>query len=122
MLSDTLPRESMSLVQRAREHLNPDDVADLLAQMVAIPSPTGQEQALAELVVSHLQEKGVRAEVQPIEGELANAVARHGRAEKVFPRLLLYAPLDTAFSGEPTPWLGTNPRGLRPPAPATAPA
>src|SRR4051794_39723140 len=113
MLSDTLPRESMSLVQRAREHLNPDDVADLLEQMVAIPSPTGQEQAVAELVVGHLKEKGVRAEVQPIEGELANAVARHGRAEKPFPRLLLYAPLDTAFSGDPQedgPWLGTQPR------------
>src|SRR4051794_3380947 len=113
MLSDTLPRESMALVQRAREHLNPDDVADLLEQMVAIPSPTGQEQAVAELVVSHLTEKGVRAEVQPIEDEMANAVARHGRAEKGFPRLLLYAPLDTAFSGdaeEDRPWLGEQPR------------
>lgn len=113
MLTDTLPRESMALVQRAREHLNPDDAADLLEQMVAIPSPTGQEQAVAELVVSHLQEKGVRAEVQPIEGEMANAVARHGQAEKPYPRLLLYAPLDTAFSGDPEedgPWLGTSPR------------
>jgi succinyl-diaminopimelate desuccinylase len=113
MLSTTLPRESMALVQRAREHLNPDDVADLLEQMVAIPSPTGQELAVAELVVGHLQEKGVRAEVQAIEGELANAVARHGRAEKESPRLLLYAPLDTAFSGDPAedrPWLGTQPR------------
>jgi acetylornithine deacetylase/succinyl-diaminopimelate desuccinylase-like protein len=44
---------------------------------------------------------------------MANAVGRHGRAEKGFPRLLLYAPLDTAFSGNPeedSPWLGKKPR------------
>lgn len=113
MVSDTLPRESMALVQRAREYLNPDDAADLVEQLVAIPSPTGQERAVAEVIVQHLTEHGVRAELQSIEGEMANAVARHGRAEKGTPRLLLYASIDTAFAADPDedePWLSRSPR------------
>jgi acetylornithine deacetylase/succinyl-diaminopimelate desuccinylase-like protein len=54
----------------------------------------------------------VEAEVQQVEGELANAVGRL-RGSGDGPRLLLYAPLDTAWSGdtaEDEPWLGAVPR------------
>lgn len=113
MLTDTLPSAAISLVERAREHLDPDAVAELLFNMTAIPSPTGEELGVATLVVEHLRAAGVKAEVQSIDGGLANAVARLGRAERDAPRLLLYAPLDTAFSGdsaEDEPWLGAQPR------------
>src|SRR3954466_7434211 len=113
MLTDTLPTATAQLVERAREHLDPGAVAERVYTMTAIPSPTGEELGVATLIVDHLRAAGVKADVQSIDGGLANAVAHLGRAEKAPPRLLLYAPLDTAFSGNPAEdeaWLGPTPR------------
>jgi acetylornithine deacetylase/succinyl-diaminopimelate desuccinylase-like protein len=113
MLTDTLPSAAQQLVERARGHLDADRVAELVYEMTAVPSPTGEELELARLVVDHMRANGVDARVQPIEGRLANAVARLGRAAPGSPRLLLYAPIDTAFAAnrdEDAPWLGDRPR------------
>jgi acetylornithine deacetylase/succinyl-diaminopimelate desuccinylase-like protein len=113
VLTETLSGAASELVERAREKLDADRLADLVFEMTAIPSPSGQEEDLAAYVVGHLREAGVDAEVQPIDGQSANAVGRLGRAERDHPRLMLYAPLDTAFAGEAAedePWLGRQPR------------
>jgi acetylornithine deacetylase/succinyl-diaminopimelate desuccinylase-like protein len=99
-------------VERARAQLDEDRIADLLFAMASVPSPTGEERALAELVARHLAEADVEAEVQDVVGDQANLVARV-RGDGTGPRLLLYAPLDTAFAGEPEedrPFLGATQR------------
>lgn len=113
MMIDTMPEVALELIERAREKLDADRVADLIYEMTAIPSPTGEELPLAQFVASHMADAGLTASVQTIHAESANAVARLGRAERNSARLLLYAPLDTAFSGqtrEDEPWLGKQPR------------
>src|SRR5207244_1653114 len=52
---------------------------------------------------------GLESQYQPIDDEQGNAVGRLRGADNSGPDLLLYAPTDTAFSGNPDeelPWLG----------------
>lgn len=89
------------------------ELLELAARMVDIPSPTGEERALAEFVAAHLSRNGVPAACQMVSDTQANAVARlKGSGEG--PDLVFYAPLDTAFSptpGEDEPWLDLGQRG-----------
>ena len=99
-------------IERAHAKLDAEGLADLVFEMTAVPSPTGEELALAQTVVRHLTAAGVEAEVQALDGAQANAVGRL-RGTGDGPSLLIYAPLDTAFSGgrdEDRPWLGGEPR------------
>lgn len=87
------------------------DAAGLLAAMVDIPSPTGQERRLAEFLARHLSDAGLEGRLQPIDAQQANAVGRL-RGAGDGPDLLLYAPIDTGFSGDPAedcPWIGAAP-------------
>ncbi|QNJ93286.1 M20/M25/M40 family metallo-hydrolase [Mycolicibacterium fluoranthenivorans] len=68
--------------------------------MVDIASPTGAERPLAEWVASELVTSGLDAEVQGIDASQANAVATIPGAEG--PSLLLYAPIDTFTTGDPS--------------------
>ena len=99
-------------VQRAVDALDRDKLAELVESMVAIASPTGEEAGLAAFVVQHLQSAGVEAFVQSVGPGGANAIGMlRGSGGGV--RLMIYAPLDTAFSGnleEDEPWLGREPR------------
>lgn len=86
-----------------------DDRANraLLAGIVNIPSPTGEERPLAEHLVRVMAAAGLQSFVQPIDALSANAIGRYG--DGVGPALLLFAPLDSAFSGvadEEVPWVG----------------
>jgi acetylornithine deacetylase/succinyl-diaminopimelate desuccinylase-like protein len=83
-----------------------------LARIVDIPSPTGEERALAEHLVAMMRELGLKARVQPIDALSANAIGELGDGDG--PSVLLFAPLDSAFSGiegEEVPWSGPE---LRP--------
>jgi len=99
-------------VERARASLDDARLGELAFEMTAIPSPTGEERLLAEFVAGHLAAAGVESEVQAVGGSQANAIGRlHGSGGG--PSLLIYAPLDTAFSGdrdEDRPWIGDEPR------------
>ncbi|GAA4038389.1 M20 family metallopeptidase [Nonomuraea soli] len=66
-----------------------DRLRELVAGLVRIPSPTGDERALAEHIAAEL---GGR--VQPLGERQANAVARL-RGDGTGPDLMLYAPIDT---------------------------
>jgi succinyl-diaminopimelate desuccinylase len=89
-----------------------------LARIVDIPSPTGEERPLAEYLVQLMSEAGLKAWVQPIDALSANAIGELGDGDG--PSVMLFAPLDSAFSGledEEVPWSGP---ALRPDQKAVA--
>jgi acetylornithine deacetylase/succinyl-diaminopimelate desuccinylase-like protein len=104
----TLSAEQRGWVDRARAALDQVDLAGLVRDMTAIPSPTGDEAGLADFLAGHLSAAGVEVRVQPIGGGQANAIGRlPGSGDG--PTLLLYSAIDTPFGGSAgadAPWLG----------------
>src|SRR4051812_35591919 len=84
-------------IDSAVKHIDREENLSLLASIVNIASPTGEERPLAEYLCQRMQADGLRGEVQPIDATSANALGRLG--DGVGPSLLLFAPLDSAFSG-----------------------
>jgi hypothetical protein len=72
-------------------------LGELNRLMTSIPSPTGEEGQLARALVEVMNQSGVGAFYQPMDDDQGNAIGRitgsGGGGD-----LLLYAPLDTAFS------------------------
>ena len=95
----------MATAQSVR--IDAEELAQLCFDLTAVPSPTGEERAVAELAAARLRDAGLAAEVQDAGGGVANAVARLGEGDG--PRLALWAPLDTPALGPD--WLGDE---LRP--------
>jgi acetylornithine deacetylase/succinyl-diaminopimelate desuccinylase-like protein len=95
-------------VKEAWREIDESKLAELNRMMASIPSPTGEEAQLARAVVDVMNTNGVRAFYQPMDGAQGNAVGRiDGQGDGA--DLLLYAPLDTAFSTneeEECPWIG----------------
>lgn len=93
-------------VAQVMGHVDADLLRGIVVGLVDIPSPTGEEAALAAWAAQHLVEAGVEARPQPLDERQANAVGRirgtgEGRS------LLLYAPIDTLTTGnadEDEPW------------------
>ena len=83
-------------------------LAKLNRLMASIPSPTGEEKQLAQAVVDVMSKSGMDAFYQPMDDAQGNAIGRvQGNGNGA--DLLLYAPLDTAFSTvekEECPWVG----------------
>jgi acetylornithine deacetylase/succinyl-diaminopimelate desuccinylase-like protein len=76
--------------------------------MTGIPSPTGEERALAEHLAARGRRAGLDGICQPLDAEQANAILRC-RGQGDGPELLLYAPIDTHIAGderEDLPWVG----------------
>lgn len=81
---------------------------DLLVGLVDVPSPPGEERALAEHIATVMQPYADGAEVVPIDADQASARARL-RSRRTGRDLLLYAPIDTLTTGRPEedlPWGG----------------
>lgn len=112
-----LSAQQRSWLERAWEEVDPARLAQLDVDLVSIPSPTGEERAIAEFLAGHLREEGLEGIYQPIDERQGNAVGRL-RGVGDGPSLLLYAPTDTAFAGtedEDVPWIGpTVRRDLQP--------
>jgi acetylornithine deacetylase/succinyl-diaminopimelate desuccinylase-like protein len=117
MIDDNVTVQRVPLSARQREWLerawaqiDPAALAELDAQLVSIPSPTGEERAVAEFIAEHLDSAGVEATYQSIDQDQGNAVGKiAGTGDGA--ELLLYAPTDTAFTGqeaEDLPWLGRH--------------
>lgn len=109
----------MTALARALAAVDGDRVAELCSALVDIPSPTGDERALAAWIAGELQRVGIDGRVQPIDDRQASAWAQVG-APGDGPDLLLYAPIDTLTVGdadEDVPWIGTElPAHARPSA------
>lgn len=96
-----------------RRYLDKDALGRLLERMVEVPSPTGSERQLAELLVDYMRSEGLDAHVQAIAGERANAVGRivgagGGRD------LLLYGHIDTHLSDDADADAPAFPRAVSP--------
>jgi acetylornithine deacetylase/succinyl-diaminopimelate desuccinylase-like protein len=98
-----------------------DEIAELLLALTSISSPTGEERAIAEFLVGYLRRAGLEGIYQAIDDQQGNAIGRL-TGDSSGADLLLYAPTDTAFSGEPAeevPWIGESiradllPQGFR---------
>jgi acetylornithine deacetylase/succinyl-diaminopimelate desuccinylase-like protein len=100
-------------IREAWALVDADYLRDLIARMVDVPSPTGDESALARMLTAELANAGLAATYQRIDDRQANAVGRltgsGGGAD-----LMLYAPIDTLTVGteeEDVPQVGPE---LRP--------
>jgi acetylornithine deacetylase/succinyl-diaminopimelate desuccinylase-like protein len=105
--------EQRKWLEAARAAVDESRLRDLAAGMTGIPSPTGEERALAEYLADHMAAAGLEAWYQPIDDRQGNAVGRRAGSGEG-PDLLLYAPIDTLTTGlddEDLPWVG---RRLRP--------
>ncbi|MBV9119086.1 MAG: hypothetical protein JOZ39_00130 [Chloroflexi bacterium] len=105
-----LADERRQFVEAALAAVNAARLQELLVASVDIPSPTGHERPLAEFLADHLARHGLDAKCQVIDGQQANTVGRI-RGDGSGLDLLLYAPLDAGFSGDPAediPWLGDD--------------
>ncbi len=98
-------------VEQALSFIDDAENLSLLASIVNIASPTGEERKLAEYLCAAMQAQGLQSELQVIDAASANALGRLG--DGFGPSLLLFAPLDSAFSGiaaEELPWVGPQMR------------
>ncbi|MCU1491868.1 MAG: deacylase, partial [Acidimicrobiaceae bacterium] len=64
----------LRLREEASARVVPERLAELVAAMTDIPSPTGEEAPLARLIASLLAEGGLQARVQALDEQQANAV------------------------------------------------
>lgn len=98
------------LRSRAWSLVDAESAGLLLERMVDIPSPTGHESHLAEYLAGHLAGGGVDVQIQRFGADQANVVGTYGE-DSGGPRLLVYAPIDSAWSGvsNELPMLGDEP-------------
>ena len=103
-----LGKEREQWLKRAWDAIDEIKLAELNRLMASIPSATGEERQLAQAIVDVMKDSGTEAFFQPMADDQGNAVGRiagNGNGAD----LLLYAPLDTAFSTdeeEECPWIG----------------
>jgi succinyl-diaminopimelate desuccinylase len=108
----TQDRADEDAVAAVMAQVQRDHLLEAVCGLVDRPSPTGAERPVAEWLVEHLDAAGVTSTLQVIDDAQANAVGvlpGSSDGESV----LLYAPLDTYTTGDPTldlPWAGTRMR------------
>lgn len=96
-------------IDRARSGLDDAWMTELLRRLVEIPSPFGEERPIAEFLVRTMGDSGLAAELQPVAGQSANAIGRLATGANAGPSLLMFAPLDSPFTGraeDEVPWVG----------------
>jgi succinyl-diaminopimelate desuccinylase len=106
-----LPDWQREWTRAARAVVDEDEIALLCQSAADIPSPTGAERELAEYLRDWMSAAGLDSRVQLIDDRQANLVVKVGSGRSGA-RLLLLAPLDTAFAPGPADaaWLGDPPR------------
>jgi len=87
------------LVARAIEHIDRDRLVKLVMDLVDIPSPTGEEEAVARAVYGELLEAGFDATLQPIGDDRYNAIGRL-QGQGGGKSLMFNGHLDTSFGPE----------------------
>src|ERR671935_2060203 len=55
-------------------HIDRDELAQLACTLTSIPSPTGQEKAIAEFILAWFESNGLKAVRQDVEVDRPNAV------------------------------------------------
>ncbi|MCY4551735.1 MAG: peptidase dimerization domain-containing protein [Defluviicoccus sp.] len=98
------------VVERAAAALDARWMQDLLVRLVETPSPFGEERAIAALLAEEMAGIELESEVQALDARSANAIGRR-RGSRDGPELLLFAPLDSPFTGraeDEVPWVGDS--------------
>lgn len=93
--------EPARLARELMATFDEDEFKSLLIALVDIPSPSGEELAIASFCREWLASRGVGAVVQPLDETQANCLARIKGSSVDGASLLLYAPLDTHLGGAP---------------------
>jgi acetylornithine deacetylase/succinyl-diaminopimelate desuccinylase-like protein len=111
MTKDTGAGQWREVIAAARASVADDELALLCQSAADIPAPTGAERERAEFLCEWMESEGMRGQVQLIDERQANLIVRVGSGRGGL-RLLLLAPLDTAFVPGPddAEWLGLSPR------------
>lgn len=108
--SPRLDANRRTLLDAIGKSLTPQRLREIVVELVDIPSPTGEERALAEHLAARGRAHGLDAGVQLLDDQQANATLRYaGRGDG--PDLLLYAPIDTHTTGrdeDDLPWVGPS--------------
>ena len=103
-----LTRERETWVRRVWDAIDESRLGELNRMMASIASPTGEERQLAQAMVDTMNAYGIKSFYQPMDDTQGNAIGRiSGTGQGA--DLMLYAPLDTAFSvseEEECPWIG----------------
>ena len=107
-MSLRLTRERETWVRRVWDAIDESRLGELNRMMASIASPTGEERQLAQAMVDTMNAYGIKSFYQPMDDTQGNAIGRiSGTGQGA--DLMLYAPLDTAFSvseEEECPWIG----------------
>jgi acetylornithine deacetylase/succinyl-diaminopimelate desuccinylase-like protein len=118
-----LTSQQQKWVDAAWSAIDASELRQLVADMVSIPSPTGEEAALARFLADRLEAYGLRSLYQPLDDLQANAIGVM-EGSGTGPSLLLYAPIDTLTVGradEDVPGVGPELRAdMQPHATGTA--
>lgn len=86
------------LARTVLAHLDRDELAQLACDLVNIPSPTGQEAALADFILGWYRANGLKAIRQEVEAGRPNAVGvLVGQGDG--PSLMFNGHMDTSFTG-----------------------
>src|SRR5262245_61303385 len=97
---------------RAAAHITPENVRDLLIDLVNIPSPTGSENNVAQYLVERMGRSGLVTDLPLVEAGRPNAVGHlRGRGDGL--NLLLTGHMDTSYAGDEEHLAG---EGFRPKA------
>lgn len=102
----------MTALDDALARVSAERLLELTGMLVATPSPTGQEGALAVQIAQVLTTVGMQGRAQWLDANAANAWGAAGSAD-CGPSLLLYSPIDTLTAGNPDlgqPWASPKPR------------
>src|SRR5262245_48960379 len=83
---------------KAAAHITPERIRDLLIALVDIPSPTGQEAAVAHFLVERMRDIGMETDMPEVDPGRPNAVG-HLRGAGDGLNLLLTGHMDTSYSG-----------------------
>ena len=108
-IAQPLTDDQRGWIDDAARHIDDDWMRDLLVRLVEIPSPWGDERAIAEFLAETMAGLGLDAEVQEIDDRSANAIG-HWRGGDG-PSLMIFAPLDSPFTGraeDEVPWVGDS--------------
>ncbi|MGB6770796.1 MAG: deacylase, partial [Candidatus Dormiibacterota bacterium] len=114
-----LSSQQQDWIKAAWEAVDEGELRQTTLDMTSIPSPTGEEAALAAYLTERLASLGLQARYQTIDDYQANALGvLEGSGGGL--DLLLYAPIDTLTTGMPgedLPWIGSRLRAdMRPEA------
>src|ERR1700674_3843145 len=60
--------------RKVLSHIDRDELAQLGCELTSIPSPTGQEKAIAEFILAWFEANGIKAVRQEVEVDRPNAV------------------------------------------------